>query len=863
MVQQVGVVDVLVRGNTNPLERDLQRARSHSAQFEQDFKKTASNVVASTNDMNRSFGVATLLLRRLQVLIAGVVSGIGIRQLQIMADTWSDLRSRLANVVGGFEQADTVMTRLESVARRTYSSFQTTAESFIFNSRALKDLGYSTKTQLDFTEALNNALVVSGAKGERAAQIQFNLSKAIGQGTLRGDELNSILQVGGRVASVLAEHLGTTTTKLKEMGQQGLIKTADIVAALTGKLEILREEADAMPATIGDAFVLIGNATLGFVGRVDQALGASERLAVFLKENVADAIVAATDEAINLATAFASWVGSFVQTETSVRGLVQTTYLLGVNMETVRKIGTFLFVGLLTRVAIPAVSLLARLMLGPLIAAFNGVLAAMTLMAAHPVMGTLTLFARLIPVAVAALYTFRDEIKNVFGIELASVVKDGANFIIRSMVFAVNTVKALWADFPAFLDVIMVKAANSIIDRFNDTFSVKIGGKGLLGLLGLEEKTLIDVEGLIPKLTVDPANQAAFNKSIDDLLKKTREGLGVDYVGDLMETTAATASATQATEGMIDSIDNLVTQVDAKAAKAYSKMTQSARDFIATQNLQRASLGLTAEETNRLRYQQDLLNQARDNDIKLTPIQKRELMGLGFEMAAAEERTRKMAEAFDFARDLVGDFVQDLRSGLREGQSFFEAFGNAVNNVLDKIIDKLLNQFIDALFQSKSAMSGFGGGGGIFSALFGGGGGAGGFYPGVSVVSPSVGVYHGGGIAGVTSQARRRVDPRAFIGAPSYHVGGMAGFRPGEIPAILTKGEPVFKSMDHARSALGGEASNITFAPSTSISIHGASPQEVMAQVKKELDDRDRRHNQALPGMIARGRSDRTIRGRN
>ncbi len=57
------------------------------------------------------------------------------------------------------------------------------------------------------------------------------------------------------------------------------------------------------------------------------------------------------------------------------------------------------------------------------------------------------------------------------------------------------------------------------------------------------------------------------------------------------------------------------------------------------------------------------------------------------------------------------------------------------------------------------------------------------------------GLYHDGGIAGMPS-SMRGVHPSVFIGARRYHMGGLAG---DEVPAILRRGEPVFKSMDHAR----------------------------------------------------------------
>lgn len=71
-----------------------------------------------------------------------------------------------------------------------------------------------------------------------------------------------------------------------------------------------------------------------------------------------------------------------------------------------------------------------------------------------------------------------------------------------------------------------------------------------------------------------------------------------------------------------------------------------------------------------------------------------------------------------------------------------------------------------------------------------------------------VGVHHAGGIAG-SSVARRWVNPALFGAAPRYHVGGIAGLQPGEVPAILQAGEEVLTRNDPRHVANGGGASSV------------------------------------------------------
>ena len=117
---------------------------------------------ASFKRMSAEVDTAGVMLKRLAAIAAGAFS---VRQIVQYTDQWTDLQSRVDLATGSQEKGALVMERLALMARRTYS-----------------ELGMSTQESLVFTEALNNATVVSGAKAERAASVQNALSKAMALG---------------------------------------------------------------------------------------------------------------------------------------------------------------------------------------------------------------------------------------------------------------------------------------------------------------------------------------------------------------------------------------------------------------------------------------------------------------------------------------------------------------------------------------------------------------------------------------------------------------------------------------------------------------------------------------------------------
>lgn len=235
---------------------------------------TDSALQRITNRMNGT----TVVFKGFTNILQLVGGAMALKELKTYADTWSDINSRVKLAAGGVAEGADVMERLAQMARRSYSSLDDTAESYLGNATAMKELGYSTKQTLDYVESINNALVVSGAKGERAASVMNALSKAMALGKLSGDNLNTVISSGGRVAEALADSMGVTVNELRKLGSEGKI-TSDRIVSISKELEKLRAEAEQMPATIEDGFVLLGNSALKLVGQIDGAVGASNKFA--------------------------------------------------------------------------------------------------------------------------------------------------------------------------------------------------------------------------------------------------------------------------------------------------------------------------------------------------------------------------------------------------------------------------------------------------------------------------------------------------------------------------------------------------------------------------------------------------------
>ena len=189
-----------------------------------------------------------------------------------------------------------------------------------------------------------------------------------------------------------------------------------------------------------------------------------------------------------------------------------------------------------------------------------------------------------------------------------------------------------------------------------------------------------------------------------------------------------TADGRMITEAQRAALQGLAQDMAASdAALATGKFMHDAKvrseEFLASQQVERDSIFLSTEAAAKLRYENEMLNLAKQQGAALTAEQTRAISDYAGQMASAEAQTRGLREAFDFAKDTATGFFKDLRQGLQEGQSIWDAFANAGINALNKIADKLFEMAIDAVItQMRGGLlgGGMGGGGGFLGSLIGG-----------------------------------------------------------------------------------------------------------------------------------------------
>lgn len=222
-------------------------------------------------------------------ILAGFSVGYLVKETVQLADSYTNMANRLKFVTSSAEELASVQARLFQIAQTTRQSLPEVTELYSRMAFALRDTGASQDQLLKFTENLNKALTLSGAAGAEASGALIQLSQGLASGTLRGQELNSILEQTPYLAALIAKQMGVTTGELRKLGEQGKITGATVFNAITGASDELDQKFSQTVPTVSQGFTRISNSLLNFVGHVNETTEASKGLAYILQQ-IADAI---------------------------------------------------------------------------------------------------------------------------------------------------------------------------------------------------------------------------------------------------------------------------------------------------------------------------------------------------------------------------------------------------------------------------------------------------------------------------------------------------------------------------------------------------------------------------------------------
>ncbi|MGX5708280.1 phage tail length tape measure family protein [Brucella lupini] len=328
--------------------------------------------------------------------------------------------------------------------------------------------------------------------------------------------------------------------------------------------------------------------------------------------------------------------------------------------------------------------------------------------------------------AVIGANIFRDELNDIFGRDVVADVKNAVNWIVGAFVGGFNAAKVIWNEFPDVMNEIGALAMHNLMEQIRwglrqMVLEVNMGLKSIGDRFNITLPDLGNPNKLFPPQK-GPKVSGRASDAVGKVTSAFSDAQKTDYVGNMY---SAIESGASAAADKLRALAKGLTDVDEKTKKGkkgrhgktdaeyYQDIIDGADRRIASLLVEQQALGMTEEAANALRYEQEMLNQAQQHGIELTPKQADYIKMLAGTMAGLESAIQKAQDAINFAKDTTKGFFSDMANGLANGRGWWGSLADAAVNAITKIADALIDSGIDSLFGG----SGFGS---LLGGLFGG-----------------------------------------------------------------------------------------------------------------------------------------------
>ncbi|WP_335996268.1 tape measure protein [Acinetobacter pittii] len=245
-------------------------------------ERNARNLGNELDSIERKGDFATKSMDALSVAtrqLAGYMAGLVTVSAAISKmDTYTGLQNRLKLVTNNQVELNKATEDTFRIAQKTYSAWDSVLQVYQRFSDNAKTLNLTMDDTARLTETVSKAVAISGASAAAADAALVQFGQALASGTLRGEELNSVMEQTPALAKAIAQGMGITVGELRSVAAEGKITSQEIVKALKN----VQADVDALFAktdiTIGQSLTLLNNEITKFVGEAGKGSGAAQVL---------------------------------------------------------------------------------------------------------------------------------------------------------------------------------------------------------------------------------------------------------------------------------------------------------------------------------------------------------------------------------------------------------------------------------------------------------------------------------------------------------------------------------------------------------------------------------------------------------
>jgi tape measure domain-containing protein len=267
-------IDPQTGGGARVVRRDLDDIKRSAREAEvATGRYSAAQVRARAASLNLAAGLSSL---------RGALAGVGVVLSASKVIEYTDAYTRMTNAlkVAGHEGKNltAVYQQLLDSAQRNAAPIESLVTLYGRAALQQKELGVTSGELIQFTDRVALALRVAGTDAQSASGALLQLSQALGSGTVRAEEFNSILEGAPTIAQAAAaglEEAGGSVAKLRQLVIDGEVSSKAFFRAFEAGAPMLEQKVAGAVLTIDQRMTNLQTALIDAAGRFNNSTEAA------------------------------------------------------------------------------------------------------------------------------------------------------------------------------------------------------------------------------------------------------------------------------------------------------------------------------------------------------------------------------------------------------------------------------------------------------------------------------------------------------------------------------------------------------------------------------------------------------------
>lgn len=239
----------------NAAKEQLNNATREYDKMSQNIRGCTEQQDKYTSSVKNSTSAADGLWSKVKGLAATYVSLQGLKSAVGVSDKLAQTQGRLNLMVTDGGSVDVLEAKIMDMSHRSRSDFFTTAQAvskLALNAGAAFD--HNTDKIIAFMEQFNKQLVIGGASAQESQYAITQLTQALASGTLRGQDLHSILEEAPEVARAIEKYMKIPEGTIKSVADKAGIPAQTVINSLMAMQQETDKKFNEMPKTFSSVW---------------------------------------------------------------------------------------------------------------------------------------------------------------------------------------------------------------------------------------------------------------------------------------------------------------------------------------------------------------------------------------------------------------------------------------------------------------------------------------------------------------------------------------------------------------------------------------------------------------------------------